>query len=85
MSVRARRPLTPYVLTFSGTRKRLPANGKAEALRDARYWLDYGVMEVCIHRVAANGKLVLERCLKRPRPLKQVSLLGAASRRTRRK
>lgn len=54
-----------YVLTFSGTRARKFAASLRQARQDARYWISYGAMKVCINKRLPSGRLHQVQCLSR--------------------
>lgn len=56
-----------YVLTFGGTRTRHYAASLRQARADARYWIAYGQMKVCIHRRLPSGRLHQVECVGRKR------------------
>lgn len=54
-----------YVLTFGGTRARKKARTLRQARLDARYWLDFGQVKVCIHKQLPSGGLKQVQCVSR--------------------
>lgn len=54
-----------YRLSFGGTRAVKWAPTKAAALADARYWIGYGQMRVCIDRRLPSGSFTRVKCLYR--------------------
>lgn len=55
-----------YRLTFGGTRAAKYAATLTEARKDARYWVDFGQMKVCIHKRLPSGSYRQVQCVKRP-------------------
>lgn len=56
-----------YRLTFGGTRATKYAATLTAARKDARYWVDFGQMKVCIHKRLPSGDYRQVQCIKRSR------------------
>lgn len=54
-----------YRLTFGGTRKKLYSPTLAVAMKDARYWVNFGQMKVCIDRMLPSGGVHRVKCITR--------------------
>lgn len=55
-----------YRLTFGGTRATKYAPTLTAARKDARYWVDFGQMKVCIHKRLPSGGYRQVQCVERP-------------------
>lgn len=54
-----------YRLSFEHTRTKKFAPTMTEAVKDARYWIAFGQMRVCIERKLPSGDYAQVRCVKR--------------------
>lgn len=54
-----------YRLTFGGTRAVKYAPTLTAAREDARYWVAFGQMQVCIHKRLPSGGYRQVQCVKR--------------------
>lgn len=61
----AKKPPRKYRLSFGGTAAKKWAPSLTAAVRDARYWVDWGQKRVCIDRVLPSGQMRRIRCLVR--------------------
>jgi len=59
---RKRQPPAPFRLKFGGTRKTLPAATLKQAVKDARYWSQWGQKRVCVERRLPSGGWEFMKC-----------------------
>jgi hypothetical protein len=54
-----------YRLSFGGTRAKKYAPTKREAYKDARYWIAFGQMKVCVEKRLPSGDYKQVGCVRR--------------------
>ena len=54
-----------FRLSFGGTRTKHHAPTKAQAMKDAAYWIDFGQTKVCVEKRLPSGRFADVGCMVR--------------------